>query len=345
MYPLDRGLWGPTVRIIHLRNALARVVDLDVVEGFRPTRRLGLVRYALSGRLRGLHGIYVEAATTLPSETDLAFLALARLSGIPTITYIRDAYQLFPEYYAITSARRWLAGHAFLPAMRALAALSGRVAVPSRGLARALFGADRSVVLLPPASPAVVSAELRPHADQLLFVGNAREAVQGANLLIEATGIARSRGARVRLAIVCRPGEEPAMPLPDFVQVIRAEGREIEALLPDTIASAIPRLRTPYNDLAIPVKLYEYLAYGRPLLVTDCVETANVVRQAGCGLIVHDTAADLAYGIVELCAMSPQDREAMGAAAHAAARSATWEMRAHRILETLKVPSGSEPSS
>ncbi len=67
-------MWGPTVRISHLRDELARLVGLDVVSGYRGERRRALVRYALSGRLRGLAGIYVENSSRLPSETDLAFL-------------------------------------------------------------------------------------------------------------------------------------------------------------------------------------------------------------------------------------------------------------------------------
>ena len=40
MYPLDQGRWGPTVRISHLRDELAGLVDLDVV--VRTSRRSSL---------------------------------------------------------------------------------------------------------------------------------------------------------------------------------------------------------------------------------------------------------------------------------------------------------------
>ncbi|MBW3613049.1 MAG: glycosyl transferase family 1, partial [Chloroflexi bacterium] len=66
MYPLDRGSWGPTVRIGHLRDELTQLVRLDVVAGTRGERRVALARYAVSGRLRGLDGIYVESSSFLP---------------------------------------------------------------------------------------------------------------------------------------------------------------------------------------------------------------------------------------------------------------------------------------
>ena len=86
MYPLDAGLWGPTARITRLRDELARLVNLDVIDGYRAQRRPRLWRYALEGRMRGLDGIYVESSTFLPAESDLAFLGLSRALGIPVVT-------------------------------------------------------------------------------------------------------------------------------------------------------------------------------------------------------------------------------------------------------------------
>ena len=139
MYPLDKGLWGATTRITQLRAALSRKVDLDVVAGRRTPRAGRLLRYAAPGRMRGLAGIYVENATILPGPIDLAFLALARVIGIPILTYVRDAQQLFPEYYRGDSIRRVLSRALFLPATRLLMAISSQVAFPSRGLALAVL--------------------------------------------------------------------------------------------------------------------------------------------------------------------------------------------------------------
>jgi glycosyltransferase involved in cell wall biosynthesis len=344
MYPLSGGLWGPTVRITHLRDELARLVRLDVVSGYRPARRLGLIRYLVSGRLRGLDAIYVESASTLPAETDFAFLAVARMLGIPVLTYFRDAYQLFPEYYVADSIRRKVSALAYGPLMRGLAALSTIAATPSRGLAQALLGDRRSTLDLPPGSPPPVTVQLAEDADCLLFVGNARDLPQGADRLINAVGTVRSRGLDLKLLLVCRQGEEPRGVLPDFADVLRAEGSQITELLPRVIATVIPRQQTSYNDLALPVKLFEYLAYGRPLLVTNCRETARVVRDAACGIIVGDDPVALANGITRLVAMSAAEREGLGGAARAAALAASWSERAHRIVRALGLPTSRIPT-
>ncbi|TME31966.1 MAG: hypothetical protein E6I62_06510, partial [Chloroflexi bacterium] len=250
------------MRITHLREELAAMVRLDVIAGYRQARRAQALGYAFSGRLRGIEGIYVEAASSLPAETDVAFLAMARMLGIPVLTYFRDAYQLFPEDYPTDSLKRRLSRRAFRPAVQALAGVSSKVAAPTQGLAQVLFGDRADVVLLPPGAPAPVDLPTDVGASSLLFVGAARGAGQGAPALIEAVGLARASGTSVDLTIVCRPGEEPDGELPPWVSIERAEGPGIHRLLPMAVATVIPRPRTRYNDLALPVKLFDYLSYG-----------------------------------------------------------------------------------
>ena len=336
MYPLDEGLWGPTVRITHLRDELAAVLDLDVIEGYRGTRRSRLWRYAVSGRLRGLDGIYVEASSFLPAESDVAFLALARGLGIPVLTYFRDAYQFFPEYYPIDSLRRWVSARAFLPAMRALAAASTRVAVPSRGLGDALFGPNADALVLPPGAPPPVAIPYAATANRLLLVGDARLDAQGAPRLIEAVGRLRAAGrSSLGLTIVARAGQDPHGPQPDWLRIERASGDEIHRLLEDVVASVIPRPRGAYNDLAVPIKLYDYLSYARPLIVTPCEEQARVVTDAGAGVIVDDDVAGMADGIDRFLALSPDARASLAASAGRAAAAASWRHRATVILQAL----------
>jgi glycosyltransferase involved in cell wall biosynthesis len=337
MYPLDQGMWGPTVRISNLRRELEERVRLDLVAGYRATRRLELARYALSGRLRGLDGIYVESSTFLPAEADVAFLALGRALGIPVLTYIRDAYQLFPEYYSMSSFRRRLGARAFLPAINLLSAVSSQLAFPSRGLARVVRGRDEGAVIIPPGSPRPLSIPRRPAARSLLFVGNGTVEAQGAERLIRAVASARQHGGDVRLITVSRPGEEPRGVRPPWLRVLNAEGGAIASLLPDVIATVIPRPRGRYNDLAVPVKLYDYLAFGRPLLVTDCSEQASVVAHADAGMIVGDDERAMADGVLRMIRTDRSQLDRWSANAVRAARANSWGDRADTILETLNI--------
>jgi glycosyltransferase involved in cell wall biosynthesis len=337
MYPLDRGVWGPIARISHLRDEFDRLVDLEVIAADRGPRRGRLLRFAFSGRLRGLAGIYVENSSTLPSETDLAFLALARLLRIPVLTYVRDAQYLFDEYYPATSLKRRLARALFLPAISLLRGVSTRAGYPSRGLAAAVRDPDPDPLLLPPGSPPPAEVPRQAGARSLLFVGGMRYAVHGLDLLVGAVERVRAEGHGLRVICVSRPGEEPPEPRPDWMRVERGAAPEIHDLLPEVLATIQPRHRSPYNDLAVPIKVMEYLSYGRPLVVTDCTEQARIVRDADAGIVVNDDVESVADGLRRLATASPEEIDRWSANATAAADHASWAVRARGILDALGV--------
>jgi hypothetical protein len=340
MYPLDRGLWGATTRITQLRDALSRRVDLDVVSGTPARRAREMARYAARGRLRGLAGIYVENATSLPRLADLAFLGAARARRIPVLTYLRDAQQLFPEYYIARSLKRRASRALFLPATRALMRVSTTVAFPSRGLAAVILGTEQRAeraVLLPPGARMADAPAVDPTARSLLFVGGLRYPAHGGAILREAIEKVRARGIDTTLICVSRPGEEPTDTPPDWMRVVRAEGPQIDTLLPEVLASITPRRRTPYNDLAVPIKLMEYLGYARPIIATDTTETAAIILAAACGVVVPDTAEGLADGIAAVASAPAAQVVRWGEGARSAAAANSWDSRAGAILELLGI--------
>lgn len=338
MYPLDRGRWGATARVSEMRDALADLTELEVIAGYRGARSAALWNYGVSGRLRGLDGIYVESSSFLPSPADVAFLGLARSLGIPVLTYVRDAQPLFAEYSPGGSLKRSASRRLFVPAFRALMAASTAVAFPSRGLAAA-FGRGDDALLLPPGSPPPLDVPRRPGANRLLFVGGMRYPVHGLSILIEGVERARAAGHDVEVICVSRPGEEPPPPRPAWLRVEHGETAEIAALLPEVRASITPRLRSPYNDLAVPIKVMEYLSYGRPLLVTDCTEQARIVEQTRSGWVVPATADGLAGGIGQVFAADDARLDELSEAAREGARVNSWRARAEQVLHVLSLSS------
>jgi glycosyltransferase involved in cell wall biosynthesis len=340
MYRLDSDRSGPMVRIGAVRAALSRLVSLDLISGTRMARTWEMLRYALSGRLRRLAGIYVESSSSLPGPADLIFLALARALGVPVLTYVRDAYQLFPEYYPLTSLRHRFSRVAFLPIFRTLARLSSVVAFPSRGLARAVLGDSnwaRDAALLPPGARLPTVPGLDTSAQELLYVGGFAHEASGGDLLLDAMELAREHIHDLRLICVVPEGQRPREPRPAWLEVVRGGEHEIVGLLPRVLATVTPRLRTPYNDLAVPIKVVEYLGYGRPMIVTDATETAAIVEAAGSGVVVPATTKGLANGIASVAEASAVQLHRWSDAARSAAAANSWDARAADILELLSV--------
>lgn len=334
MYPLDQGTWGPITRITRLRDELARLVHLEVIAGYRRERRWQLVRYAFSGRLRGLDGIYVENSSSLPSLLDIAFLALAKALGVPVLTYVRDAQYLFAEEYR-PSLRRRIGGILFRPAMRLLKAVSHRVGYPSIGLAEVFADDGPDAMLLPPGAPEPLDVPPRDGARGLLYVGSMQYAVTGYDILFGAIDELRAEGRDVDLICFVRPSDDPPRPWPAWLRIERGGWPEIVARLPDAVATVQPRRRSPYSDLGVPIKLLEYLSYGRPIVTTDCTETARIVRDAGCGIVVHDSIDSFASGLRQLLDATPDEVGTWSANARAAAERHSWAATAQRIVAAL----------
>ena len=267
-------------------------------------------------------------------------MAWARMRGVRVLTYIRDAYQLFPEYYPTPSLKQRVSRLAFLPTMRALRRVSTTVAFPSRGLARAVLGeglAAERAMLLPPGARLPDVGPLDPAARAVLYVGTLGYAVSGSAILLDGMQLARERGHDLELICVTPSQDRPSEPHPAWLRTAVGSGDQITDLLSQVLMTVSPRRQTPYNDLAVPIKVMEYLGYGRPLVVTDTTETAAIVRAAECGVVVPDTAEGIADGIAAIAGATTAQIERWGASARLAAAANSWDARAAYILQTLEV--------
>jgi len=118
------------------------------------------------------------------------------------------------------------------------------------------------------------------------------------------------------------------------------------ALPPDEVPAALARMHAgvvPYRgDQAFyfsPLKLYEYMAAGLPVVASDVGDLAGLVGAAGAGLIVPPDRPELLAGALADLATAPEQAAAMGAGAraHVVAHHG-WDRVLDRILEGLVPP-------
>lgn len=85
-----------------------------------------------------------------------------------------------------------------------------------------------------------------------------------------------------------------------------------------------------------PLKLYEAMACGVPVIVSDLPGQADVVREAGCGVVVPPGQPAAVAAAVAALAADPAARRRMGANARAYALArCSWERRAGEIADIL----------
>lgn len=103
----------------------------------------------------------------------------------------------------------------------------------------------------------------------------------------------------------------------------------------------------PYPPVSLfyssPLKLYEYMAAGLPIVATRLGQVEEVIRDGVTGLLVSPGhAADLAQALATLI-RNPAQRAALGAAARAAVQDHTWENQVSAVLSlaglALEAPS------
>lgn len=339
MYDLTGGDTAPKVRIGLMRDALARKVPLEVIVGGRWARAGRATRWLLSGRWQRVAAVYVESATSSPTPADLAFLATMRLLGRPVGTYFRDAYQLFRDVYPRTRRRQIVADAAWRVLNPMLRAISSRRFVPTVALGEVL--GIRDPILLPPAADAA-QPDLGAGALPLVgYVGGFGWA-DGFDRLLGAMEILRQTLPEARLRVVGPAiSAERAASLPAWVELERGGRAALPALLRHVRVCVIPRPVTAYTDLAIPVKVWDYLSLGKPIVTTATRETRAIVERSGGGLVTADSPDAIAEGLRRVLVepgLAP--RLAVAARAFAESPDQSWDDRADRVIEAL----GLEPA-
>jgi glycosyltransferase involved in cell wall biosynthesis len=111
--------------------------------------------------------------------------------------------------------------------------------------------------------------------------------------------------------------------------------------LPERLAQAdvllIPRTRHPAMHGGLPSKFAEYLAMGRPLIVTNVDETAKFVSEHQCGLVCEPNVDSMSAAIRQAAAWSAEERQTMGQNARKLAETVfDWKVIALDYLKALQ---------
>ena len=192
--------------------------------------------------------------------------------------------------------------------------LDGVVTANEDLAARFAAGGARAVsVTNSPWSDAFPEPAPMPDAPVVLYVGGLGP-LRGMEVMRAAFPRVGVPGARLLLAGPGDPGELP--PGAEALGVV--DHSEVPGLLAGARVSWIPLQRHGNYDRAVPTKLVEAMAAGRPVVASDLGRMGAMVRAAGCGLVVPP--ADVEAHADALRRLLSDDAEAarMGAAGRAA---------------------------
>lgn len=108
-----------------------------------------------------------------------------------------------------------------------------------------------------------------------------------------------------------------------------------ESLAKATVLT-IPHPPQAYLDVALPVKLFDSMAAGRPLVVTPRVETMALVQRHGAGVVAAgDSVDDLAAALRSVLVDETAARRMGAAGRHAAEEHFDWKVAGNRIADVV----------
>ncbi|MCK2034336.1 glycosyltransferase [Microbacterium sp. KSW4-4] len=337
------------IRPVRLRRAFEEIgYDVHEVSGTHAERRdrMRELRTAIRDGRR-FDFVYSEAATTptglgepvTPATSltrDIAFLRACRRAGIPVGLFYRDIYWQFEEYakrvgQPYASVLRWR----YRADLRGYRSAVDRIYLPSMRMAEYLPIANRpQAASLPPASEAIDS--VAPAAGLgLFYVGGTNDYYR-----MEQTVRGVEASAEATLTICTRETEWGANKhrysdvLGPRTRVVHRSGAELEPLYADAHIGSLLMEPIEYREFAAPLKLYEYLGHGKPIVATAGTLAGDFVEENGIGWAIPYTADALTALLDELSA-SPDALRAATARAQEVRHQHTWAARARTVAADL----------
>ena len=337
------------IRPVKLRRAF-EAIGYKVVEvsGYHPERKR--LMHDVRARVRAgerFDFVYSEAATTptglgekITRHTsltrDIRFLRFLKNMRIPVGLFYRDVYWQFDEYaervgqpYTTLLRARYRAD------LRGYETAATRIFLPSMKMAEFLPEANRAQAHpLPPGAEIADAAGEMAHP-ALLYVGGTgsyyrmQEAVAG----VEAS-------QRATLTICTRENEWAdsktlyADVLGDHTNVVHRSGAGLDELYASTNLGALFMEPIGYRDFAAPLKLYEYLGHGKPVIATEGSLAADFVTENGFGWTIPYERGRLTELLDELSARPELLREKTERARQVR-HEHTWEARARQAAKAL----------
>ena len=297
--------------------------------------------------------VYSEAATIPSSFTepnhfplvltlDRKIFRFLHRYHVPSGVFYRDVYWAFKDYerrvgkpVAIAMRKLYL---------RELVTFNRYVDVlflPSLQMGSYVPGIERMIqIALPPGSdtlPSFTAIDQSSAAPlRLLYVG----AVGGEHYDISALLSAVRTLRDVELTICTRPEQWESASneyedlLCDSVSVVHESGNGLASLYQQADIACLMMKPQEYRSFAAPMKLYEYLGHGVPVLASSRTLAGEVINENGAGWVTNFDADKIADQLEHLKHSRGELTKASEAAQRAGERN-SWNQRAQFVSDTL----------
>ena len=269
---------------------------------------------------------------------DYRFYNAVRQAGIPSGLYYRDVFWKFPVFREkLSLPLRLLTYPLYLSDWRVFCSYIDHLFLPSERMAAHLhtpWPEDR-VSRLPP------GCDIHEHGqsgreDKLVcfYVGGIEPPVYDLKSMID-TFITTQHA---RLVLCCRQREWQSLSGyygsdPRNIDVVHASGEQLQQYYSAADVFIAAWNQDPYMDIAMPIKIFESLGHGVPVIISAGSEAADFIRSTGTGWVI-DNLQELPFLLQRLQANREEIDRYRQAAIETRSRH-TWQERAKQIITTL----------
>ena len=272
---------------------------------------------------------------------DHSFLSRIKSAGVPVGLFYRDVNWRFDQFRVLYPGwKRHIATLFYRHDWRSYVRSVDHLFLPSLKMAPALptpWPLDKLSALPPgvarwPAKRREPSQSAR--ALHVIYVGGVTPPLYDLTPLFAALNAA----PETRLTLCCRPDEwrraGPQYRVPVNVSIVHASGKELQRIYEHADLAAILWKPHPYLSFAAPVKLFEAIEYGLPIVTSPGTETACFVQREGIGWTC--TSPEEFGRLMRSLAERPQKLAVAYQRAVDAARRNSWQLRAQQVSDTLR---------
>ncbi|NLJ70250.1 MAG: glycosyltransferase family 1 protein [Clostridiaceae bacterium] len=315
--------------------------DVKIVEGQQNKRRER--REKVKDVLRWLDCncpdiCYVEPPTgPFFNSIDLKLLKKIHAMRIPIGLFYRDAHWKFRELFPMNRIKSLVLEFMHKRDLRVFEDVCDYIYFPSDSFSQ-LFSnyTFKNTGVLPPGGSSNQFTKNIFSAKHFIYIGGTSELYGGLKLIEVFKDINKEKKV-ASLTFISQRTEEFHAEDYDYpwLNAMHTFDRElIEAEYSKSTYAIIPFKRNKYFDLALPIKLFEYVGYGIPVISTDCLEIKTFIKYYNCGIICHDNKDSIKDAVL----LALDDENAFLSykrSAVEAGKRNSWVSRAQSIIDDL----------
>lgn len=269
---------------------------------------------------------------------DIFLLQYINKCGIEIGMFYRDAFWLFDKNVLLPKYKKVIINALHKRDIRLFKKIAKKIYVPSASFATALHNETGAVQLdvLPPGTDIAIKNQYKK-TQTGIYVGSSSYKY-GLDDLIEAYRRLNEMGFKYKLIVVARKFEYKSF-FPNghdypWLDIKHVDGDNLIPLYSKSDLAFIPLKKNKYSDMAMAIKLLEYISFEKPIITNNLNEMVEFLKKYDCALIYNESIEELMSRIVDFYENN------LGIKLYEniveAKKQNSWETRVSKIINDLK---------